>query len=378
MNKLIFKKLASDILFFFIISSISLTIIVWVVQAVNLLEIVSEDGHSLKVYFIYSFLTLPKIFSKIIIFVFFISLFYIINKYEDTNEILVFWSNGIKKINFINFIFRLSIIFLIFQLFLSLIVVPAAQNQGRNYLKNSNIDFFPSLISEKKFISIFKNLTIFIEKYNPGGNLEKVFIKERINSDKSKIISAKKGRIIKKDDKYLLRLFNGGITNIEKKNTYTLNFSETEYDLSKFSSRTVTHPKIQEINSLKLFQCIKKNYLLNNFNIKAVCDAGKGKRPMGQIVEEMFKRLVLPFYIIAIALFASYLVVKPKSLNNFKYHKSTIFLLGFLTIIFSQITFKFISYSKIHDLFVILIPLIIVLMFYIFIGIKTNFKFNTL
>ena len=99
---------------------------------------------------------------------------------------------------------------------------------------------------------------------------------------------------------------------------------------------------------------------------------------MGQIVEEMFKRLVLPFYIIAIALFASYLVVKPKSLNNFKYHKSTIFLLGFLTIIFSQITFKFISYSKIHDLFVILIPLIIVLMFYIFIGIKTNFKFNTL
>ena len=87
MNKLIFRKLASDILFFFIISSISLTIIVWVVQAVNLLEIVSEDGHSLKVYFIYSFLTLPKIFSKIIIFVFFISLFYIITKYEDANEV---------------------------------------------------------------------------------------------------------------------------------------------------------------------------------------------------------------------------------------------------------------------------------------------------
>ena len=40
---------------FFLITSISLTLIVWVIQAVNYLEFVSEDGHSFRVYFMYTF-----------------------------------------------------------------------------------------------------------------------------------------------------------------------------------------------------------------------------------------------------------------------------------------------------------------------------------
>ena len=115
MNKLIFRKLSLDILSFFLIASLSITLIVWVIQAVNFLDIVSEDGHSLKVYFSYAILNVPRIFSRILIFIFFISAFYIINKYEENNEILVFWSNGIKKIELINFLARFSFIFLCIQ-----------------------------------------------------------------------------------------------------------------------------------------------------------------------------------------------------------------------------------------------------------------------
>ena len=100
MNKLIFRKFSFDILNFFLIASFSITFIVWIIQAVNLLDLVSDDGHSLNVYFYYVSLNLPKIFSKIIIFVFFISVFYVINKYNNSNELLVFWNNGIQKINF--------------------------------------------------------------------------------------------------------------------------------------------------------------------------------------------------------------------------------------------------------------------------------------
>ena len=163
MNKLIFRKFSLDILNFFLIASFSITFIVWIVQAVNFLDLVSDDGHSLKVYFYYVTLNLPKIFSKTIIFVFFISIFYVINKYDNANELIVFWNNGIKKIYFINFILKLSILFLILQLFLNLIVVPKSQSLARQYIKDSNIDFLPKLISEKKFINVVKNLTIFVE-----------------------------------------------------------------------------------------------------------------------------------------------------------------------------------------------------------------------
>ena len=176
----------------------------------------AEDGHSLKIYFTYTILNLPRIFSKILIFVFFISVFYIINKYEDNNEILVYWTNGIKKINFINFLFKFSILFLLAQLFLNIFIVPYTQNLSRTYLKNSNVDFLPTLISEKKFINIFKNLTILIDKYNQNGSIEKIFIKEEISGGRSKIITAKKAKIIKLNDGFKIKLFDGNMQEINQ------------------------------------------------------------------------------------------------------------------------------------------------------------------
>ena len=154
MDKLVFRKLASDITVFFVISSISVALIVWILQAVNLLDIISDDGHDLKIYFAYVLLGIPNIYSKIIIFVFFISVFYIVNKYNENNEILVFWINGIKKIEFINFIFKISIVFLIIQTLFTAIIVPYSENLRRVLIKNSDVNFFPTLI-DKAFMASY-------------------------------------------------------------------------------------------------------------------------------------------------------------------------------------------------------------------------------
>ena len=89
-----------DILTFFLLSSVAISMIVWVIQGVNFLDIIAEQGHAIKIYLIYSLLNIPKIFSKLLIFTFFLTLFVVISRYEDNNEIIVFWTNGIKKISF--------------------------------------------------------------------------------------------------------------------------------------------------------------------------------------------------------------------------------------------------------------------------------------
>ena len=139
MDKIIFRKLFYDILTFFLLASLSISLIIWVVQAVNFLDIVSEDGHSLSVYFSYSLLNFPK--SSVNNYVhFFYFYIYVLNKYEE-NEILVFWSNGIKKISLINFVLKISFLFFMLQLLLNLFIVPVTQDKSRKYLKESNIDF---------------------------------------------------------------------------------------------------------------------------------------------------------------------------------------------------------------------------------------------
>ena len=76
MKKLLFQNFIKDALKNFILISMSVAIIVWVIQAVNFLDFVAEDGHGLKVYFAYSLLNLPKIIHRILPFAFFVSLFY--------------------------------------------------------------------------------------------------------------------------------------------------------------------------------------------------------------------------------------------------------------------------------------------------------------
>ncbi len=376
MNKLIFRKLFYDILSFFLISSICITIIIWVVQAVNYLDIVSEDGYGLKTYFLFTFLSLPKIFSRTIIFVFFISIFYTINKYDNTNEIIVFWNNGVKKLTFINFIFKFSILFIIMQIILNLYLVPSSQNLARSYLKNSNVDFLKKLISEKKFIDAANNLTIFVEKYNEDESFEKIYINEIISEKSSKIITAQNGNFVKKNNKNFFKLNNGGITTIEDDNVYIINFSNTEYDLSKFTSKTVTQQKIQEASSSSLFDCLKMLYLEGGVDvwINDTCNDKSGK----QVKQETFKRIIIPFYILIIALIGSSLIIKPKNFNIEKYYKIFTFMFGILVIVLSQISIKFIGKNISSDLIISVIPFLFILFYYLSIFVKGKFSLKNL
>ena len=143
MKKLIFKKFYLDHALFFLYVAFSVTLIVWVIQAVNFLDIVSEDGHSFRVYFFYSLLNLPKILSRILPFIFFISLFYVIVKYENYNELIVFWTIGIKKIKFINEVVKLSLFYILLQLVLTSYIVPTSQDLARSFIRSSQMEFFP-------------------------------------------------------------------------------------------------------------------------------------------------------------------------------------------------------------------------------------------
>ena len=87
MKKLLFAHFLKDTLFFFLLISLSLGLIVWVIQAVNYLDFITEDGHSFRVYISYTLFNFPKIIHRILPFIFFVSLFYQINRYELKNEL---------------------------------------------------------------------------------------------------------------------------------------------------------------------------------------------------------------------------------------------------------------------------------------------------
>ena len=110
MKKILFRKLLFDCMVFFFIALFSTSLIIWIFQAVNFLDIIVEDGRDYLLYINYSILTFPKIVSKILPFAIFFSFYYVINRYELNNELMIFWNFGVEKIQLANFLIICSII----------------------------------------------------------------------------------------------------------------------------------------------------------------------------------------------------------------------------------------------------------------------------
>ena len=124
MKKILFKKLLFDCLKFFLLCLIGISAIVWVFQAVNYLDIMVEDGRNYSVYFKYTFLNFPKIISKLFPFALFLAFFYVISKYENSNELIIFWTHGISKQQVVKFFLKSSILIMLVQMLLLIFLVP--------------------------------------------------------------------------------------------------------------------------------------------------------------------------------------------------------------------------------------------------------------
>ena len=374
MKKIIFNKLQKEIFLFFLVSSIALTLIIWVIQAVNYLDIVTEDGHSFKVYFLFTLLSLPKIFSQSLPFVFFLSVFYIVSDYEDKNQLLIYWSYGVNKLQVINQIIQLSLIFVIFQIIFSTIAVPYTQDKSRSYIRSSNLDFFPNLIKPKKFIDTVKGLTIFIDKKNNDGSFSKILLKDETNTNNVQIIIAEKGNIIIKDNKKTLLLNNGEILKVNKNNkTTSFNFRTTQLDLENYSSKTTKTPKVQEIATIDLIKCF--NFLKKNLN-KSVVIKSLNCNPnfLKNIYQELFKRMYLPVYIVLVGLIASLILLKSKNTPGYFSFKIKIFLTGIFFIILSDILLNYTGNKIINNLIYTVIPVFSFLIIYEILVLKLRKK----
>ena len=373
MKKIIFKNFLRETTEFFILSSCAVTLIVWVIQAVNYLEFVTEDGHSFKIYFLYTIYSLPKIFSKLLPFMFFFSIFFTLIKYEEQNQTLIFWTNGINKITFINVIISYSLLFLMLNSFFSLYVVPLSQDKARSFIRSSNIDYLPLLVKPKKFIDTVERLTIYSDvKYE--NTLENIIIKDSFSRSKSKIIFAKKGYFSETNGNNYLILSNGKILNINEGKTNSFDFYETQINLSKYTSKTTTTPKIQEVGTKNLFKCLleKERQLFTNKNKNFKCDNKLSFK--NKISQELLSRIFKPFYIPLLALIGGYLLIKSKNSQNFTNYKFKVFATGITAISFSEISTKFYSANINESILIIMMPFIFFFLFYIFFMKKINTK----
>jgi lipopolysaccharide export system permease protein len=370
MKKILFRKLLLDYMSFFLIALISSSVIMWVFQAVNFLDIMIEDGRDYMVYISFSLLNFPKIFSKLYPFVLFFSLFYITIKYEANNELMIFWNFGINKIQIINFILKVSFFLMVTQLILTSIIVPKTQDLARSFLRSSTVNFLGNFVKPKKFNDTIKGVTIYSEKKDKNGNLFNLYLKKEIEENHLQITYAKKGFFKQTGNVPILVLYNGATITQKNDQITNFNFDRSDLPLTNFKSNTTTYKKTQEISTMNIFKCIYRIYNEKTKTSIENCSIENIKN----IFKELYKRIIIPFYIPVLMLVPFLLITTSKENSVYSKLRFVTFLVGLFYIIFSETTIRLISEKVLINYFISIIPLVSLISIYIIFYKKFNFR----
>ena len=373
MKKTIYKYIFYEFTRYFAITLFALAAIVWSVQAVNFLDLVTEDGHAFSIYFSYSLLTLSKVLTKLIPFSFLISATLTILKLEKDNELIILWTSGLNKIFIVNHLIYISLLVMFLQLILTSAVNPTLLNESRILLKNSKLEFVSSMFKEKQFNDTVEGLTIFIEKKTDDQVFKNVFIRDEgaiLSSvgTKSSSIFAKSGYVSK--DKKSLILFDGNIQklNIDGK-INMVKFEKTSLSIAEISTKSITEQKIQETSTIRILRCLQnKNVILHN------CNPTKKTRMDTKI--EINKRFGMPFYIPLLALICCFLLDSRRDRKIYNLNKYIYFFVGFVILVAAEISVRYSGISWNHTAMYYLIPAgVIPLLYFILIR---KFKYENL
>jgi len=379
MKNRIYKYIFHEFIRNFIVTLFAFAAVIWTIQAVNFLDLVTEDGHAFRIYLLYSFLTISKVLTKLIPFSFLIASIITILKLGRDNELIVLWTSGLNKIYIVNLIFRISILMVFVQLLMATAINPKTLHVSRILLKNSELQFVSSLLKVKQFNDTLKGLTIFVENKKGKGTYENIFINDEGRvltqvSGGSSTIFAKSGYATE-DGKNLI-LLNGNIQTLEADGGIgIITFNRTIINLSGLSTKTTAEPKIQETSSIRIIQCMQeKNLYVKNcipgINIEAQ------KQQLTQNKIEFNRRFGMPIFIPLVALISCFLLLSRNEKKISGFYKYIFFFIGFVILVSSEIAVRYSGASLNHAAIYYLIP--IGLIPFVYLSLIRTFKYENI
>ena len=135
--------------------------------------------------------------------------------------------------------------------------------------------------------------------------------------------------------------------------------------MSNFDDNTTTYKKTQEVSTLNLIKCYHKLMNFNFLKIDANFEVENCRTDnIGNIIKELYKRIIIPLYIPVLILISLLLIIRSKENINYPRYRIVIFFVGFVTIILSEMTIRMINQDFLKNIKFFIIPIILVLSLY--------------
>ena len=319
--------------YFFVLATLSL--LIWITQSARLLYLVTDTGLSINTYVNYIVFLIPKSISQLMVISLLISFFLSIMKFQNNKELEIYWLSGIGKMEIVFLVIKTSLLLTALALFFYIYLAPISSKKSRELIANSEFSLVNSLVKKNNFNSPLKGLTIFVNKNDNQGNLEKIYIFEN-----NKTIISKTGRVLNIDEKNYLELSDGVVHEKNTQNNITtIKFQKTLFDFTKYQRNIITQPKVQERDIF---------WLLDEYE--------KSKKP--SVLYEIHKRIFKPLLIPIIAILCCFTLYANNEKIKLNKIRITIFSFSTLFIIFFEVLLDFSAKSIYFKYFLYSLPVL--------------------
>ena len=224
----------------FLLATAALTGIIWLTQALRLLDVIISQGQSAGTYFFLTLLSIPSLLTLIMPISLFIGVLYSLHRLYSDSELVVMFSAGISRWGVAGPLLLLTGIVSVIILSLSLYVAPAGLREVKRRVYEIRADFASALIHEGAFNTPSNGLTVYIRERNLDGTIEGILVHDNRDPAAPVTYMAETGSMVFTNAGPRLVMFNGNIQRASKTeggdSLSLLYFDKYTYDLSQFTS----------------------------------------------------------------------------------------------------------------------------------------------
>ena len=282
---------------------VGVLLVVWIVQALQRVDLVTDGGTAISSFFWIALLLLPRMLTVVLPFALVLSVMTALNGMNSDSETVVAHASGAGRRVFVVPVLATAAIVTVVFLFTVHVLEPSSRQAFRSAVSEARAALLSSLLRDGQFLELGDGLTVNIERRTGGGELVGMLLSDRRDADAERTYYARTAVIAEREGVEFVLMRNGqfhsrsssdGTIQIIEYSTYAL-------DLSNLSAQEDDTPTLRAKDRSTI------DLLYPN------PDDGEFQRNPGDFRAELHKRLSSWLYIWAFCVVALHAAARPLS-----------------------------------------------------------------
>jgi lipopolysaccharide export system permease protein len=214
-----------------------LTMVVWLTQVLQMLDLVINRGQSAAIFAYLSLLIVPTLLVVIIPVGFFAGALYALHKLNNDSELIVMWAAGVSRRQLATPVLITALGAMLMTYACSLYLMPAGQRALHEKVFEIRADIGAAILKEGAFTAPTNDLTVFIRELGPAGQINGILVHDNRNPDEPVTYMAEYGVVAQTPEGARLIMQNGNLQHASNKGERlsTLQFERYVFDLDQFA-----------------------------------------------------------------------------------------------------------------------------------------------